>query len=327
MQLQKPRLYDKEIYTNFGEQPNLFEIQIGSSLNPLVDEGKKSNLQKEITYCRNRFDAEYGLPVPAVHIRENMCLEPYEYLILFNGVELEKCSVCPDYKTGYSCISPEEVIGTHLYENIWKNRTRILNQNLVNTLVEKVRKQNPDVISNVFFYHSFTISKLKILLNFLLEEEISIRDMNTILETIADNIRSEMRISELMEIVHEHLAYNFIRKYVDENNVLHVLTIQEKTAYKFIDADHKSEREEELPFAALKKEEMEKMKNSINSFVARFREKNLQPVIICPQMIRQLIFSAFHDGTPDLRVVSIQEVLALGKDIHLMKEGEISLDD
>lgn len=221
----KPRIYDEEIYTNFGEQPYPFEIQIGYSLIPLEDKNRESNLQREITYCRNQIDAEYGLPVPTVHIRDNMCLDPYEYSILFNGVEVGKSSVrlgyqlCMDtgsvttqldssfcdktkdpafwldafyvsdedvgkYKAaGYVCVPPEKVIGTHLCEIIRKYRTRVLNQNLVNTLVEKVRKQNPDVISDVFFYHQFPMSSMKLLLNHLLEEEISIRDMNTILLT------------------------------------------------------------------------------------------------------------------------------------------------
>ena len=80
---QKPRIYDEEIYTNFGEQPYLFEIQIGYGLIPLVDKGYESNFLKEITYCRNQIDAEYGLPIPTVHIRDNMCLEPYEYYFVF----------------------------------------------------------------------------------------------------------------------------------------------------------------------------------------------------------------------------------------------------
>lgn len=99
------------------------------------------------------------------------------------------------------CPPPERIIGTHLTEIIRKNRTRILNQNLVNTLVEKVRKQNPDVISDVFFYHQFPMSSMKILLNHLLEEEVSIRDMNTILETLADNLQDNTRLSDLVDKV------------------------------------------------------------------------------------------------------------------------------
>ena len=90
----KPRIYDEEIYINFGEQPYPFEIQIGYSLIPLVDKEKEdANLQREISYCRNQIDAEYGLPIPEVHILDNMCLEVYEYSILINGIEVGRSSV------------------------------------------------------------------------------------------------------------------------------------------------------------------------------------------------------------------------------------------
>lgn len=64
---------------------------------PLVDKENGELLQNEITYSRNLIDAEYGLLLPTVHIRDNMCLKPYEYSILFNGVEAGKNTV----KLGY----------------------------------------------------------------------------------------------------------------------------------------------------------------------------------------------------------------------------------
>ena len=64
----KPNIYDNEIYNHFGEQPYLFEIQLGYELIPLTLNGTETSLQKEITLCRNQVDAEYGLPLPSVHI-------------------------------------------------------------------------------------------------------------------------------------------------------------------------------------------------------------------------------------------------------------------
>ena len=89
-------------------------------------------------------------------------------------------------EAGYSTLFPEEIIRIQLVEIIKKNITQILNQNLVNQLVIKVRKVNPDVVDDLFFTKQYTTSELKILLNTLLGSGFSIRDMNTILETIAD---------------------------------------------------------------------------------------------------------------------------------------------
>lgn len=365
----KLRIYDKEIYTNFGEQPYLFEIQIGYSLIPLVDEGKESNLQREISYFRNQIDAEYGLPLPSVHIRDNMCLDPYEYSILFNGVEVAKnrvrlgyqlcmdtgsvttqldCSLYDKIKdpafgldafyvfeeeavkysaAGYVCVNPERIIGSHLSEIIRKNRTRILNQNLVNTLVEKVRKQNPDVISDVFFYHQFSMSDMKLLLNHLLEEEVSIRDMNTILETIADNLQENTRLSELLEKVRENLSYSFIQNYLDENKVLHGFRVSEKISNLLIDKAYYPPPKEELPYASLEQSDRRKILKSLSISVNWFNERKLIPVLFCTQSVRQLVYSVLHLEMPGVRVLSGEELYTLGKDISIKIEGEVTIDD
>ena len=88
MRKRKPRIYDDEIYTDFGEQPSPLELQIGYALMPLVDEQKDSPLLNEIRYLRNEIDAEYGLPLPLVRIRDNLCLEPGEYRILLHGTDV-----------------------------------------------------------------------------------------------------------------------------------------------------------------------------------------------------------------------------------------------
>ena len=96
-----PTIYDEGIYRFFGEQPDLFEIQLGYKLFPLVDESEDGSLLQELTYCRNKIDAEYGLPLPPVHIIDNIVLSPNEYSILLKGVEVGKGTV----KMGYSlCI-------------------------------------------------------------------------------------------------------------------------------------------------------------------------------------------------------------------------------
>ena len=365
----KVRIYDEEIYTNFGEQPDLFEIQIGYRLIPLVDEGRESNIQREITYCRNQIDAEYGLPIGAVHIRDNICLEPYEYSILFNGVEVGKssvrlgyqlcidtgdvtnhldCSFCDKTKdpvfgmdaffvsdeeaekyksAGYSCVLPETIIRIHLCEIIRKKRSRILNQNLVNTLVEKVRIQNPDVISDVFFYHKFSMSDMKILLNFLLEDEVSIRDMNTILETLADNLQNCSPIYELVEKVREHLSYSFIQNYVDENKVLHVFKVSEKISQLLADHAYFPKIKEELPYAVLAPEDRRIILKSFSNSVTWFSERNLLPVLVCVSDVRRLVFTVLHREMPSVRVVSDKELLALGSEITIKVEGEVLIDD
>ena len=221
MRKRKPRIYDDEIYTDFGEQPSPLELQIGYALMPLVDEHNDSPLLNEIRYLRNEIDAEYGLPLPLVRIRDNLCLEPCEYRILLHGTDvggfndlrlghvlcLDTGSVTGELsgekskepafgmdgilvtedmadegkRLEYAVVDPSRIIKVHLSEIIKKNITKFLNQCMVNTLINKVRDTNPDVIDDVFFMHHYSTADFKTILNWLLEEDVSIRDMNSIL--------------------------------------------------------------------------------------------------------------------------------------------------
>ena len=117
---------------------------------------------------------------------------------------------------GYVVADLEIVIRTHLKEVIKKNLTKFLDQCMVNTLINKVRDRNPDVVDDVFFMHNFSTSKFKTILNWLLEEGISIRDINSILEAIADNLEKTQRPTELLGLVREKLAYQFLPKLADK---------------------------------------------------------------------------------------------------------------
>ena len=94
---------------------------------------------------------------------------------------------------------------------------------MVNILVNKVRDSNPDVVDELFFMHQFSTSSLKMILNWLLEEGVSIRDMNAILEAVADNVHEKKRPVELMERVRESLAWQFLPKFADKDKGIHVI--------------------------------------------------------------------------------------------------------
>ena len=231
------RLYYDNNPIPFGEISDILELQLGYALIPLVNKEEEVRVSKkkdrpllaEVTSCRNYFSAVYGIHLPAVHIRDNMCLGEDEYAIYMNGIEYGKGHVYTNHvfcietncveqiienkarketypflefekegywipeedarsfaEVGYAILFPEQIIKAHLVEIIKKNITKVLNQNLVNQLIITVREINPDVVDDLFFTKEYTTSELKILLNSLLGRGISIRNMNTILETIAD---------------------------------------------------------------------------------------------------------------------------------------------
>ena len=359
-------------YKNFGEQPSMFQIQIGYSLVPLVT--KETNSHRTITLLdgihrlRNKIDGEYGLIIPSINIRDNMCLQPDEYAIVFNEVEqgkgiapagyfycFDKGDVIPNavdtkkyhkvkdpcfgmegllvpkedrrlfVESGYASVPPESIILTHLEKIIIKNRTKILDQCMVYQLVEKVRIANPDVYTYVLFNCQFTVSDLKILLNSLLEEHISIRDMNTIMETIADYLPEVKSPLRLAEKVRARLAYSLMEKYADEDYVLHVVKLSESMNILISENYYYPESEIEPPDISLEPEIRKEVVAKIAESIKPITDKGWTAVILCLSTLRLPLANFIHRTMPEVPVISDKEIMALNGDYEIKLEGEVTI--
>lgn len=356
-------------YLNFGEQPNLFCIQLGYEFVPLVDEKKGAPLLDKITKYRKQVDEEYGLFLPPIRIVDNMSLKPSEYAILFNGIEVGRGDIPKGYcycldtgevktplncdswiKTkdpafemeaflvpkerikeyrdaGYVCARSEQIISVHLYEIIRKFRTRILNQNMVNSLLDKVCKINPDVITDVFFTNKFDTSDMKLLLNSLLAEDVSIRDMNTILEAIADNIKDERNPIKLAEKVRERLAYSFISQYADENKCVHVIRFSKSSSVFLAEKLYLPQEKNEIPYFAFQPKDRRLFIEKICDGLSTMNKKGLYPLFIIESPLRLALFEALRFEMPGVRVISDREIFFLDNKLSLEIEAEIKLDE
>ena len=365
----RPRKYDECCYTNFGEQPAPLEIQIGYGLIPLVDQQIKGPLLDEITSVRNQLDGEYGLPLPKVHIRDNMCLDAYEYKILLHGVEVggyKECNphyvICMD--TGnvteelegemikdpvfnldavivsqtrkdeaktFGYVTPEwyVLIKSHLYEISLKNITKFLDQCMVNTLVNKVRDRNPDVVDDVFFLHNFSTSKLKTILNWLLEEGVSIRDMNTILETIADNLEETNRLSDLMEKIREKLAYQFLPKLADENKKIHVIRVSQTLAKALSERIYYPGSNNELPYYVFTPVANKGFNNKVAEKAHCLFQKGYSPVFVIVKDLRTALSNIIRQGLGNWSCISDTELCSVikDKDYSIVVEEELDVDE
>lgn len=364
--------FEKNLYTCFGEEPDLFEVHVGSGLAPLlkVSEGEEDSiLGKEILKCRKQIDEDYGLLIPGIQIYENETLCPYEYAFTFRGSRIEKSNVKPGHqlcldtgnvtsplniegwektkdpafdmdgffipdsevkrykKAGYACVSHEKGIRVHLYEFIRKYRTKLLDQCMVNNLVEKVRKINPDVVSEVFYINHFSVSDLKLILNRLLDEEVSIRDMNTILETIADYHLDTLKPYELAEKVRQNLAVSFIRKYVEEDKKLHLIRVSQGVSEFLNDNAYYPDSRVELPYCSLKPTDRKKFIKAVSNALLITKEKNLYPIVICVSSVRFLFLQAIHREMPGVRVISDLELYEFKEQYPIEIEGVLAFND
>lgn len=364
--------FEKNLYTCFGEEPDLIEVHIGSGLAPLlkVSDGEEdSPLGKEILKCRKMIDEDYGLLIPEIQIYENETLCPYEYAFTFRGSRIVKSNVKPGHqfcldtgnvtsplniegwektkdpafdmdgffipdsevkrykKAGYACVSHEKGIRVHLYEFIRKYRTKLLDQCMVNNLVEKVRKINPDVVSEVFYMNGFSVSELKLILNLLLDEEVSIRDMNTILETIADYHKDALKGYELAEKIRQSLAVSFISKYVDEDKKLHLIRVSQSVSDFLVDHSYYPKSFVEIPYCAFNTTELRKYTKAVSNALLIAKEKNFYPVLICVSAARLLLAQSIHREMPSVRVISDLELYECKERYPIEIEGDLAFDE
>ena len=242
------------------------------------------------------------------------------YIIPENEVEKAK-------DAGYVCVHPEKIIREHFHEIIKQNITKILNQSMVNELVEKVRKINPDVITDVFFTQRFSISKMKILLNRLLEERVSIRDMNTILETIADYLEEEKKPLLLAEKVRERLAPGFIKEYEDENNIIHVFRLSQSFSEYLADHVYYPESKVDKPYLAIDPSDRKRLYESINKCASLAAEQDFPIVFVCVSTIRVLFSDYVREVYPSAHVISDMELCPIKDDLNITVEKEVDFED
>lgn len=353
MRKRKPRIYDDDL--DFGKQPSPLELQIGYALIPLVDEHNGAPLLREMRYLRNEIDAEYGLPLPLVQIRDNMSLEPTEYRILLHGTDVGVFNdlksghvLCLDTgfvtgemsgikikdpafgmddetkRLGYSVVNPSRIIQVHLSEIIKKNITKFLNQCMVNTLINKVRDTNPDVVDDVFFMHHYSTADFKTILNWLLAEGVSIRDMNSILEAMADNIEETEKPVELMDRIRDKLAWQFIPKLADKDKVLHVIRVSETLVKALSERIYYPQSKTELPYYALDSAEAKVFVNEISEKAHRMAEKGYEPVFLIVRNLRTALSNSIQGNWT---FVSDTELLSVNKDYSFVIEEELEVDE
>ena len=285
----------------FGEISDILELQLGYALIPLVN--KEEELR--ISSYKKTKEPAYGMDA---YVVEKKYRDEYE-------------------KAGYVCVPAYKVIAEHYETIIIKYRTKLLDQCLVNNLAEKVRKINPDVYSDVFFNKTFSTSKLKIILNYLLEENVSIKDMNTILETIADYAAEEKRLPGLVEKIREKLAQRIISKYIDDSKVVHTLIISQSLCILLNENICASDSEIDIPDISLEPEIKRKLIKKISDLLSRSKEQIPNTVLACPHDLRIAFAKYIHQFLPEIPVLSETEISIVKNEFEFKLEGEITLDE
>lgn len=243
-------------------QVDQIELEIGYSLIPLVDEGQGGDMLDRISMIRRQCAIELGLLVPVIRIRDNLQLNPDEYVVKIKGIQVGRgelminhylamdaggiTDTVPGISTiepafglsalwvdaqvrekaeyaGYTVVDPPAVLATHLTEIIREHSHELLGRQEVKTLLDGAREEYPAVVDELV-PDLLTIGEVQKVLQNLLREGVPIRNMVTILETLADTASITRDPDYLTEYVREALKRQVSQMYLEKDE-LTVLTL------------------------------------------------------------------------------------------------------
>lgn len=231
-------------------------------------------------------------------------------------------------QAGYAVIDPPTVIATHITEIIRGNAARILGRQEVDILINSVKETNPIVVNEVLNGDKvrFTYGDIEKVLKGLLHEKVSIRNMVTILEALANFGSITKNTWDLIEKVREALGLQICLQYVDQDDKLRVVNLSQGWSQKFLDyAQTPSDGSQ--PFVAFDPVDGRKWIEAVSKTITSVHAMGYQPIIMCSSIIRQLVRYSIEREMPGVVVISDREILAASNNIGLEVLGEITDED
>lgn len=337
-------------------QVDPLEIEIGYSLIPMVDEEQGGDLLQRITAIRKQLAIELGVVIPPIRIRDNISLKPDEYIVKIRGAEIAKGEIftnrllalaaedsqprldgietrdpafgLPAYwipralkskaeTMGFTVVEPAAVLATHLKEILRNNCYMILSREDVHELIENVRRQSPTVVEELV-PNLLTVGQIQKVLQNLLREQVPIRDMVTILETLADYATGTKDTDILTEYVRNALSKIIYKSYLDESGVIRGIMLDPQLENMLIENLNQNKGAGlNLPPDILKvlfqqvKDTTEKMTNN-----------GYTPLILTSPMIRLNFKRLIEVAFPQVAVLSYNEIPA---EVEIQTTGIVSL--
>ena len=320
-------------------------LELGYGLIPLVDKEKGAELLERVQGVRRQSALDLGLVIPKVRIIDNMILEPSEYCFKIKGVDSGRGKIrlgyylcidpgtvteeIPGEKTvdpafglpavwinedrrddaeraGYTVVDPPSIIATHLTEIIRSHAADILGLQDTQAILDTLRKEYPAVVDEVLREgRGLRVVEIQKVLQTLLREKVSIRNMVSILEAIADYAPVSKNIWFLSEKARQALGSQICRQYTDDDRRLRVLTIDPPLEQKIIDSKY------ETPsgiVSAMDPPSHQAWIKAVSKAATAVKGKGWLPVVLCSEQARFLVKNSTDRELPDLAVLSVPEI-------------------
>lgn len=334
------------------------ELEVGYGLIPLVDEEQDGNLLSRIRSIRRQFALDVGVVVPSLHLRDNLQLKPGQYSVLVKGNAVAGAEILIDHYlamdpgdakhhikgietrepafnlpalwipqsqkeeamlAGYTVVDPSTVIATHLTEVFKRHLPDFLGRQEVQQLLDNLAKHAPKAVEELV-PGVLSLGVVQKVLQNLVRENVSIRDLLSVVETLADYGPGIKDPDTLTEYARERLSRTIVKPYMDSNGALPIITLDprvEKTVQEAI------RRSDGGSYLALDPATAQRLIQAVNQSVENAVGTDGQPVLLTSPVSRPHLAQLIIRFLPTVPVISQAEIPS---DIRLTSVGNVGLN-
>jgi flagellar biosynthesis protein FlhA len=317
-------------------------LEVGYRLIPLVDKAQGGDLLKRIKGLRKKFAQEVGFLAPTVHIRDNLELKPSSYRITLKGVEIatgesqygQFLAINPGMVTGslpgtitsdpafglpavwvdatkrdeaqsmgYTVVDAGTVIATHLNHIISMHAAELLGRQEVQQLLDHVGKESPKLIEDLV-PKLLSLSVIQKVLQNLLSEGVHIRDMRSIIETLAEHAPHIQDNNELTALVRVQLGRAIVQQLFPAGNEISVISLDNELERLLVQALHNNN----ATGAAIEPGIAEALSRQAETLSKQQEQMGMTPVLLVPSALRITLSKFLRRAVPHLRVLSHDEL-------------------
>lgn len=338
-------------------QVDPIELEFGYGIIPLADMNQGGDLLDRVVLIRRQVAIELGTVVPMIRLRDNIQLNPNQYIIKIKGIQVSEGEILFDHymamnpgyveeeitgiptfepsfhlpaiwitesqreraeSLGYTVVDPPSIIATHLTEVIRNHIHELLTRQDVQNLVNNIQETNQTLITELV-PKLLSIGEIQKVLQNLLREQISIRDLVSILETLADYASSTRDIDVLTEYVRQNLKRAISKKYFPDGEMTSVVTVDPKIEQEIMDSIKQTEQG---AYLALDPETTREIINSVQAEVQKLEELGKNPIVITSPIVRMYFKRLTQEYFGDLTVISYNEI---DSNVELQSVGMVTV--
>ena len=332
------------------------ELEFGYGIIPLADVNQGGDLLDRVVMIRRQIALELGTVVPIIRLRDNIQLNPNQYIIKIKGIQVSEGEILFDHymamnpgyveeeitgiptfepsfhlpaiwitesqreraeSLGYTVVDPPSIIATHLTEIIRSYISELLTRQDVQNLINNVKDSNPSLIDELT-PKLLGLGEIQKVLQNLLKEGISIRDLLTIFETLADHAVVTRDTDVLTEYVRQSLKRAISAKYFSPNEQTSVVTLDPNIEQEIMNSVKQTEQG---AYLTLDPQRTKAIMDSVEKEIAKLENLGKNPIVITSPIVRMYFKKLTEDYFKDLIVVSYNEIDA---NVELQSVGMVT---